>query len=55
MMRVTIKDVKDIRKQMFDDMERKLRKKYPKEEDGMFERSGDGSLIRSIAELALAV
>lgn len=36
MMRMTIKDVKEIRKQMFDDMERKLREKYPKEEDGMF-------------------
>ena len=31
-----IKDLKEVRKQMFDDMEQKLREKYPKEEDGMF-------------------
>ena len=36
MMRVAIKDLKEVRKQMFDDMEQKLREKYPKEEDGMF-------------------
>ena len=35
-MRMAIKDLKEIRKQMFDDIERKLREKFPKGEDGMF-------------------
>ena len=35
-MTCSIKDLKEVRKQMFDDMEQKLREKYPKEEDGMF-------------------
>lgn len=49
-MTCSIKDLKEIRKQMFDDMELKLREKYPKEEDGMFYyHSSDERIVLSHA------